>query len=99
MNETPKLTVTSEFELITKKFQSSDQSGKMQILKKLRELGNPSFTSLLEPDVKLNTRGRSSSKKKLDQSMRRGPAAFEYALLMKDSVPARLSSTGVTKKK
>ena len=57
VNEAPELTTTSEFKLITKRFQSSDQKGKIQILRKLRELGSPSSTSLTKPDVKLNTRG------------------------------------------
>ena len=100
VNKTPELTTISEFELIAKKFHSSDQRGKIHILKKLRELGNPSSTPLLEPEVKLNTHGRSSlKKKKLNRSTHWEQSTFEYALSMKDSVPARLSSTSVAKKK
>ena len=36
VNEAPELTITSEFELISKRFHSSDQKGKIQILRKLR---------------------------------------------------------------
>ena len=100
VNEAPELTTTLVFDLITKRFQSRDQKGKIQLLKTLRELGSPSYTSLTESDVKLNTRSWSSSKKKkLDWSTCREPSGFEYTLSMKDNVPARLSNTAVTKKK
>ena len=99
VNEALELTTTSECELISKRFHSSDQKGKIQILRKLRELGSPSSNSLTEPDIKLNTRGRSSSKKKkLDQSTCQEPSGFEYTVSIKDSVSSRLSNTAITKK-
>ena len=63
VEEPTELTTIADFELIAKKFQDNDQLGKIQILKKLKEVANPLSTNLLEPDVKLNTRGRSTSKK------------------------------------
>ena len=99
MNEAPELTTTSEFDLIAKKFRTSDEAGKIQILKKLKELASPSSTSLIEPDVKSNTRGQSSAKKKkLDRSTTREPSAFEYAVGMIERVPVKLSSAALTKK-
>ena len=68
-------------------------------MKKLKELASPSSTSLIEPDVKSNTRGRSSAKKKkLDRSTTRKSSAFEYALGTIESIPIKLSSAAVTKK-
>ena len=47
----------------------------------------------------MNTRGRSSlKKKKLDRSTRREPSAFEYALLVEDIVSTRSINTEVGKR-
>ena len=63
-------------------------------------MANPSSTYLLEPNVKFNTWGRSTSRKtKSDSCMRRDPSAFEYALSIKESASPKLSSTVITKKK
>ena len=94
------MTTSAEFELIGKIFQDSDQLGKIQILKKLKEVENPSSTYLIEPDVKWNTRGQSTSKKKkLDISTRRDPSAFEYALHIQEIATPNISNTMMTKKK
>ena len=64
--------------MIEKRFDKIDDGSKLQLLKKLKELANPASTSLIEPEVKCNTRGRPPMKH--DTSTRRDPSMFKYVL-------------------
>ncbi|XP_038720028.1 uncharacterized protein LOC120012663 [Tripterygium wilfordii] len=72
------------------------RSGKIGLLRKLREIIKPSTTSLLEPKVIQNTCGRPSLRKK-DKSTRRDPSAFDYveASLKTSYVPHRHSCSSI----
>jgi hypothetical protein len=72
----------------------------VRILKKLKEVANLLSTYLLEPNVKLNNRDRSTSKKKMsDTSTRRDPSAFEYVLPFQEIATLKISNMVKTKKK
>ena len=77
------LSYKTELELIGNRFGDLDTSTKLQVLKKLREIACPQSTHLLEPEVKVKTRGR--PKEKIDTSTRRLPSNFELAASVQDS--------------
>ena len=54
-----------ELQVFTEQFKQQTRHGKFSLLRKLREIITPSTTSIRDPAVKTNTRGRPSSKKKL----------------------------------
>ena len=56
-----------ELQVFTEQFKQQTRHGKFSLLRKLREIITPSTTSIRKPAVKTNTRGRPSSKKKLQQ--------------------------------
>ena len=67
-------------------FSMANESEKLLMLKRLKEIANPTTTSLLEPQVNIRTRGRPrNSKAKVDKSTRRDPSRFEYVESNKDS--------------
>ena len=61
---------------------------------KLRELIHPATTSLMPPNVKVRTKGKLSSKNKIeiDRSTRRDPSYFELVQSGQDSISPTLSS-------
>ncbi|XP_060960635.1 uncharacterized protein LOC133031210 [Cannabis sativa] len=75
-NEANEISCDAEIELFLRRFQEVDIPTKLHLQRKLRELAEPSTTFLVEPEVKMNTRGRPPSK--FDHSTRRDPSAFEY---------------------
>lgn len=79
--------------MIIRPFNDSDDLAKIQLLRKLKELTNPTSTFFLKLEVKGKTRGRSSLK--VDTSTRKNPSKFEYVLFNKDgkSIHAMSSST------
>ncbi|XP_028068917.1 uncharacterized protein LOC114271500 [Camellia sinensis] len=68
------LTCIPELELILQRFNESDIATQLDMLKKLREIANPSSTFLIEPNVKPNPR---RGHKKIDISCHRDLCAFE----------------------
>ncbi|XP_060969793.1 protein FAR1-RELATED SEQUENCE 6-like [Cannabis sativa] len=75
-NEANEISCDAEIELFLRRFQEVDIPTKLHLQRKLRELAEPSTTFLVEPEVKMNTRGRPPSK--FDHSTRQDPSAFEY---------------------
>ena len=73
------LTIDGEIESIYNIFQSEGATGKIVLKQKLRELIHPAMTSLMPPNVKIRTKGKPSSKNKIqvDRSTRRDPSYFE----------------------
>ncbi|XP_052300876.1 PKS-NRPS hybrid synthetase cheA-like [Citrus sinensis] len=92
--ETTDLSCSTEMEMILKRFNNNDYTGKLQILKKLKELANPASTYLIEPEAKARTRGRPSSK--ADNSTRRDPSKFEHVLSALNSHSPHLSSSKIS---
>ncbi|KAK3223224.1 hypothetical protein Dsin_010249 [Dipteronia sinensis] len=86
-----KLSCTIEIEMIMKRFEQMDDSGKLQLKKKLMELANPESTHLVEPIVKAKARGRPS--RKLDTSTCRDPSQFEYVLATLDNHSQSITSS------
>ena len=78
-----KLSCQAELDRISKRFEDYDDTMKIQLLKKLKELANPESSSLTEPEVKLKTRGR--PKTKISTSTKRDPSAFEYVQYVHDT--------------
>ncbi|KAH6757619.1 hypothetical protein C2S51_038767 [Perilla frutescens var. frutescens] len=61
-------------------FAQADESARLLMLKRFREIVNPSTTSMVEPDVQTKTRGRPKViKTKADTSTKREKSAFEYS--------------------
>lgn len=67
-----KLNIVVELESIQRLFGECDDAGKVLLKMKLREMYEPSTTSLVLPVEKPKTKGRSSSK--IDTSTKRGPS-------------------------
>ncbi|XP_038683661.1 protein FAR1-RELATED SEQUENCE 5-like [Tripterygium wilfordii] len=67
-----------ELQMFTEQFKHQSRPGKVSLLRKLREIINPSITALLQPVVKTNIRGRPSSKKKVEKSTRCNQNAFDF---------------------
>ncbi|XP_028096113.1 uncharacterized protein LOC114296028 [Camellia sinensis] len=65
----------AEVELFVNKFNESDRTMWLELLKKLKEIVYPGSTFLVEPEVKPKTRPRDH--KKINVSTRRDPCAFE----------------------
>ncbi|KAH6785057.1 hypothetical protein C2S51_037512 [Perilla frutescens var. frutescens] len=76
-------------------FAQADESERLLMLKRFREIVTPSTTSMVEPDVQTKTRGRPKvTKTKVDTSTKREKSAFEYTDSFNDScsqVPTHLS--------
>lgn len=71
---------------IKTKFSQSTETERLLILKRLREVLNPTTTSLIEPEIPIRTRGRSRpAKAKQSKSTKRDPSAFEYVESVNDS--------------
>ncbi|XP_028077088.1 uncharacterized protein LOC114279098 [Camellia sinensis] len=93
----------AEVELFVNKFNESDRTMWLELLKKLKEIVYPGSTFLVEPEVKPKTRPRDH--KKINVSTRRDPCAFELVQFGHDSFSPRdtqittLASTLQTKKK
>ncbi|XP_028108051.1 PKS-NRPS hybrid synthetase CHGG_01239-like [Camellia sinensis] len=101
--EETKVTCHAEVELFLNKFNESDKTMRLELLKKLKEIVYPESTFLVEPEVKPKTRPRDH--KKINVSTRRDPCAFELVQSGHDSFSPRdtqittLASTLQTKKK
>ncbi|XP_028098948.1 uncharacterized protein LOC114298553 [Camellia sinensis] len=97
------VTCHAEVELFVNKFNESDRTMRLELLKKLKEIVYPGSTFLVEPEVKPKTRPRDH--KKINVSTRRDPCAFELVQSGHDSFSPRdtqittLASTLQTKKK
>ncbi|XP_028054675.1 uncharacterized protein LOC114258867 [Camellia sinensis] len=97
------VTCHAEVELFVNKFNESDRTMRLELLKKLKEIVYPESTFLVEPEVKPKTRPRDH--KKINVSTRRDPCAFELVQSGHDSFSPRdtqittLASTLQTKKK
>ncbi|KAL7209717.1 hypothetical protein ACSBR1_031304 [Camellia fascicularis] len=97
------MTCYAEVELFVNKFNESDRTMRLELLKKLKEIVYPGITFLVEPEVKPKTRPRDH--KKINVSTRRDPCAFELVQSGHDSFSPRdtqittLASTLQTKKK
>ncbi|KAJ4716771.1 FAR1-related sequence [Melia azedarach] len=93
---TLELSFRSEIEMFVKRFEETDGPGKLQLLKKLRELTNSISTlnsasaSHAEPEVN----GWYSSK--LDTSNYQDPSEFQYVLSVQDSDSAPLRTSSAT---
>ncbi|XP_028108653.1 uncharacterized protein LOC114307442 [Camellia sinensis] len=93
----------AEVELFVNKFNESDRTTRLELLKKLKEIVYPGNTFLIELEVKPKTRPRDH--KKINVSTRRDPCAFELVQSGHDSFSPRdtqittLASTLETKKK
>ncbi|XP_052289406.1 uncharacterized protein LOC127899726 [Citrus sinensis] len=94
--ETTDLSCSTEMEMILKRFNNNDYTGKLQILKKLKELANPASTYLIEQEATTRTRGRPSSK--VDNSTCRDPSKFEHVLSVLNSHSPHLSSSKISVK-
>ncbi|XP_028060852.1 uncharacterized protein LOC114264436 [Camellia sinensis] len=101
--EETEVTCHAEVELFVNKFNESDRTMRLELLKKLKEIVYPGSTFLVEPEVKPKTRHRDH--KKINVSTRRDPCAFELVQSGHDSFSPRdteittLASTLQTKKK
>ena len=101
--EETEVTCHAEVELFVNKFNESDRTMRLELLKKLKEIVYPESTFLVEPEVKPKTRPRDH--KKINVSTRRDPCAFEFVQSGHDSFSPRdtqittLASTLQTKKK
>ncbi|XP_028051977.1 PKS-NRPS hybrid synthetase CHGG_01239-like [Camellia sinensis] len=101
--EETEVTCHAEVELFLNKFNESDRTMQLELLKKLKEIVYPESTFLVEPEVKPKTRPRDH--KKINVSTRRDPCAFELVQSGHDSFSPRdtqittLASTLQTKKK
>ncbi|XP_028060354.1 uncharacterized protein LOC114263967 [Camellia sinensis] len=97
------MTCHAEVELFVNKFNESDRTMRLELLKKLKEIVYLGSTFLVEPEVKPKTRPRDH--KKINVSTRRDPCAFELVQSGHDSFSPRdtqittLASTLQTKKK
>ncbi|XP_028099011.1 uncharacterized protein LOC114298595 [Camellia sinensis] len=93
----------AEVELFVNKFNESDRTIRLELLKKLKDIVYPGSTFLVEPEVKPKTRPRDH--KKISVSARRDPCAFELVQFGHDSFSPKdtqittLASTLQTKKK
>ncbi|XP_038702575.1 uncharacterized protein LOC119999129 [Tripterygium wilfordii] len=67
-----------ELQIFIEQFKHQSRLDKVSLLRKLRELINPSITTLLQLVVKTNIHGRPSSKKKVHRSTHGNPSAFEF---------------------
>ncbi|KAL9409227.1 hypothetical protein AB3S75_047588 [Citrus x aurantiifolia] len=92
--ETTYLSCSTEMEMILQRFNNNDYTGKLKILKKLKELANPASTYLIEPEAKARARGRPSSK--ADNSTRRDLSKFEHVLSALNSHSPHLSSSKIS---
>ncbi|XP_052179871.1 uncharacterized protein LOC127793130 [Diospyros lotus] len=79
--------IEPEIESIYKMFYSEPEPGKQVLKQKLREIVNPDTTSLQPPTMKVRTKGRPTSKKKIqiDTSTKRDPSLFEIVQSSQDS--------------
>ncbi|XP_060969857.1 uncharacterized protein LOC133037065 [Cannabis sativa] len=91
-NEANEISCDAVIELFLRRFQEVDIPTKLHLQRKLRELAEPSTTFLVEPEVKMNTRGRPPSK--FDHSTSRDPSTFEYvsAKYDKSSISSNLNT-------
>ncbi|XP_028102684.1 uncharacterized protein LOC114301927 [Camellia sinensis] len=100
--EETEVTCHAEVELFVNKFNESDRTMRLELLKKLKEIVYPGSTFLVEPEVKPKTRPRDH--KKINVSTCRDPCAFELVQSGHDSFSPRdteittLASTLKTKK-
>ncbi|XP_028068166.1 uncharacterized protein LOC114270779 [Camellia sinensis] len=101
--EETKVSCHAEVDLFMNKFNESDRTMQLELLKKLKEIRYPGSTFLVEPEVKPKTRPRDH--KKINVSTRRDPCSFELVQSGHDSVSpgdtqiTTLASTLETKKK
>ncbi|XP_052171683.1 PKS-NRPS hybrid synthetase cheA-like [Diospyros lotus] len=89
------LTIDPELESLYNIFQSEPEGGKIILKQKLRELIDPTTTSLIPPSVKVRTKGKPSLKKKIevDTSTRRDPSYFEIVQSIHDSISPTIQSS------
>ena len=59
-----------ELQVFMEQFKQQTRYGKFSLLRKLKEIITPSTTSIREPAVKMNTRGRPFSKEKVATNTR-----------------------------
>ncbi|KAK1258539.1 hypothetical protein QJS04_geneDACA023544 [Acorus gramineus] len=77
--------ISPEIDMLFKSFTDGNIIQQKEINKVLKKLSDPTATLLLEPVVKVNTKGRKRSRKKRDkalaeESTKRSPSCFEYVL-------------------
>ncbi|XP_038702578.1 uncharacterized protein LOC119999133 [Tripterygium wilfordii] len=84
-----------DVQMFAEQFKQQIRHVKVSWLRKLREIFRPSTTSLREPAVKTNTRGRPSTKKKVATTTRNNPAtsAVDGSDFVQPRVPHRHSSS------
>ncbi|XP_028105524.1 uncharacterized protein LOC114304564 [Camellia sinensis] len=85
--EETEVTCHAEVELFVNKFNESDRTMRLELLKKLKEIVYPESTFLVEPEVKPKTRPRDHMK--INVSTRRDPCAFELVQSGHDSFSSR----------
>ncbi|XP_028092938.1 uncharacterized protein LOC114293099 [Camellia sinensis] len=101
--EETEVTCHAEVELFVNKFNESDRTMRLELLKKLKEIVYPGSSFLVEPEVKPKARPRDH--KKINVSTRRDLCAFELvqsghdSFLPRDTQITTLASTLQTKKK
>ncbi|XP_038711745.1 uncharacterized protein LOC120005936 [Tripterygium wilfordii] len=86
-----------EQQMFAEQFKRQSKPDKVSLLRKLREIINPSITSLFEPVVKTNISGCPSSKKKIDKSTCCNQYAFDFVQhdLNHSQDPVRHSSSSI----
>ncbi|XP_038693779.1 uncharacterized protein LOC119991505 [Tripterygium wilfordii] len=67
-----------KLQMFQEQFKHKSRPGKVSLLRKLREIINPSITTLLDPVVKTNTYGHTLTKKKVSTSTRANLSTFEF---------------------
>lgn len=77
---------TEEVEIINQQFSRSNTTEKLVLLKRLKEINNPTTTFLIEPEVKLRKRGKRI--KHNEVSTRRLPCAHELVENEHVNIPA-----------
>lgn len=92
--QTVELSCEVELELIAKRFNEQDNAGKLQILKKLKEIANSESTSVVEPAANVNVQGGSPSN--VDCSTSCNPSGSQLELSTEDSYSPGVSGGMVT---
>ncbi|XP_028071453.1 uncharacterized protein LOC114273835 [Camellia sinensis] len=101
--EETEMSCHAQVELFVNKFNESDRTMRLELLKKLKNIVYSGSTFFVEPEVKPKTRHRDH--KKINVSTRHDPCAFEFVQSGHDSFSPRdtqittLASTLQTKKK
>ncbi|KAF6142397.1 hypothetical protein GIB67_033824 [Kingdonia uniflora] len=79
-----------EISMLIKRFKNSNSELKFDMLKKLKEISNPTTTTLVEPQVKSSIRSRpknslAKNQAKAEASTTRNPPSFKFVLEMQES--------------